>query len=214
MQNSQLEQFITQSKAAGKTIDQIKAQLLGAGWPQADVDQALGIGNAIAVPAYVPDQAANFNMWVVFEYVLMFITLAFSAMSLAGLAHQFVNDKISAGNAVNYSSYYNSYLTPGYVATSIIAFPIFAFLALLLRRRLEKNPAIRSIKFRKIFIYIALIWTFLALITRLIMTVYAFINGDAKVLNTLSHLLVTLMISGSIFTYFVIEIRQDSGKTV
>jgi hypothetical protein len=214
MDNSNLADYIRESRSHGKTDAEIKAALLSAGWPEAMVNQQLtptpGIqpqGNITMAPAYHPD----FGMWVVFEYVLMFISLATTATSLAGLIHHFINTQVPPKHSSIYGAYFSidSYLVISYLAALIVSFPIFAYLALKLRARLEKYPEIRKIKVRKVFIYIALTWTFMVLLTRFIRTVYSFLSGDVVILNVLSHLAVTVLISGAIFLYFVIEINQD-----
>lgn len=215
--DSNLSKFISESRSQGLSDTEIKTQLMNAGWPEAAVNQAIGVGSPqIPTPQYHNSHSSsNFGMWVVFEYVLMFITLASSATGFAGILHRLMDDKIAPVTAVGTSlygiaSYYSDYLLPTYIASLIISFPIFAFLALRLRKKLISNPEIRKIKVRKVFIYIALTWTFLALLSRFIRTVYNFLSGEAAVANVFSHLIVTLLVSGAIFVYFAWEIKQDN----
>ncbi|MDP4001149.1 MAG: DUF5671 domain-containing protein, partial [bacterium] len=211
-ENQNLVKFISESRVQGNSDEAIKTQLVSSGWPEAEVNQALGDAQSVGLaPTYKqtqqPSLASNFGMWVVFEYVLMFITLAFSAAGLVGILHRLVDNELSPITAVGSSSIYslsnyNDYLLTTYIASLIIAFPIFVFLALRLRSTLLKNPEVRKIKTRKIFIYIALTWTFLVLLSRFIRTVYDFLNGEGQALNIILHLVVTLLVSGAIFLYF------------
>ncbi|MDP3792659.1 MAG: hypothetical protein Q8Q89_02915 [bacterium] len=42
MPNQDLQNYISQSRQAGKTDDQIRQELLGAGWPVQDIEEAFG----------------------------------------------------------------------------------------------------------------------------------------------------------------------------
>src|SRR6185295_8785860 len=99
----------------------------------------------------------------------------------------------------------------GYVASLIVAFPVFGFLFVFLRKKIETNPEIRNIKSRKFFIYVALLWTFLVLLIRFISLIYGFLSGSQNTGASLLHLLVTLLISGSIFLYFVLDVRKGAA---
>ncbi len=216
MENQDLERFVSASRASGKSDTQIKSELLAAGWPEGSVNQFLSTPATPSIPhavAVAPHTSAN-GTWTAFEYVLMFISLSFSATGVAGLLHHLVDSQISVQtDASNYSlSYYSSYLIPFYISSIIVSFPIFAFLALRLRALLEKHPEVRMTRVRKAAIYIALIWTFLAMMIRLVETVYSFVNGTDIAANVLSHLLVTLLVSGSIFVYFAFEVRKDISQ--
>jgi hypothetical protein len=208
MNNQEIQSFVAQSRAHGVSDAEIRQQLINAGWPQNMVDASFG---ASAAPHF-SSSSSDLGGWAAFEYVLMFISLAFSASGVAGLLHHFVDSKITDPSAATgyYSlSYYSDYLIPFYISISIVTFPIFAFLALRLRSMIMKNPEVRRARIRKLAIYIALSWTFLAMIIRLIETVYGFVKGNALAANALSHLVVTMLISGAIFLYFALEVKKD-----
>lgn len=212
MDNTELKNYVAQSRAKGVPDAEIANQLRATGWPQALVDEAVGVPATAAAPNYHPQTVSGLGAWVAFQYVLMFVSLAFAAGGVAGLLHHLVDAKISAMSpATNYYSlsYYSDYLVPYYISTCIVAFPIFAGLALRLRYLIETKPEVRKARIRRAAIYIALIWTFIAMMVRLIGTVYSFVKGNAMATNVLSHLAVTLVISGVIFVYFAFEIRKD-----
>ena len=212
MPNQELQNYIDTAREQGQGDEQIRLSLIDAGWPEQDVSSALTPNSPeLAIPKF-QSRTNHFGMWIVFEYVLMFITLATSAIALAGLAHQFVEDKLSDPDlGLGYFGYFSSSsLTTTYVSMIIVGFPMFAFLFIHLRKLLLAHPEIRELKMRQIFIYLALVWTFIALISRLIRVVQTFLNGGENVGATLAHLLVTLAISGSIFLYFVLEVRKST----
>ncbi|MBX4191502.1 MAG: hypothetical protein KW804_01735 [Candidatus Doudnabacteria bacterium] len=217
--NSEIIEYIKNARQQGISDTQIKLSLTNAGWPETEVDEALKpvtiphptIGT-LQAPIHISTDHHQQGMWIVFQYVLMFITLAFSAVALAGIAHSFVDD-VFHGNLNASRSYWgeiNAYFLTGYIATIIVAFPIFAYLFISLRKRISLDPTIRNIKVRKIFIYIALVWTFLVLIIRLVSVVYTFLFGTAAAGNSFAHFLVTFLIAGSIFLYFVLDVKKGS----
>ncbi len=220
MENAELRKFVSDSRAHGRTDAEIKAQLLQSGWPADAVNLALSAAvssptESLTMQVGTPkDNASDLGLWAAFEYVLMFISLAFAATGAAGLLHHLVDTKIAVKAVTDnyYSfSYYSDYLVPVYISSLLVGFPLFAFLALRLRSLITKRPEVRQAKIRKVAIYLALIWTFMAMIIRVDGTVYSFVKGNEFMGNSICHLIVTLLVSGGIFAYFAFEVRQD-GK--
>ena len=143
----------------------------------------------------IDDPASRFGLWVTFQYVLLFVSMAISASALAGVMHYMVDFYLKA-TTTGYG-YFGSYLITGYQASLIVVAPIFAILVIVLRRQSLANPQVRGLKLRKRLIYLALLWTFIATVSRLIRTVYDFLQGNVTT-NSFLHLLITLLISGSI----------------
>jgi len=83
---------------------------------------------------------------------------------------------------------------------------VFVFLALKKRELIE--PRIREFRLRIILIYITLTVTFGIMLCNIISTVYKFLGGDTT-LRSLLHLAVTLLVAGSVFVYFIWEVRSN-----
>ncbi|MEK7194205.1 MAG: DUF5671 domain-containing protein [Patescibacteria group bacterium] len=221
MDTQGLNKYIETARSQGQTDIQIKQQLLTAGWPANVVDLSLNpVVNQVPQPNIVPPPPTptkppssnstpddHFGMWVVFEYVLMFVTLAINAMALAGIGHFIVNSMLK--NAGGYSYFGGSLLT-WYIAAIIVSFPIFAYLFVDLKKRILRNPDMRNMKTRKQLVYVALVWTFIVLITRAVLFVYNFLNSTDSLVVSVANLVVTFLTSGLIFFYFLSDVRKDS----
>ncbi len=104
-------------------------------------------------------------MWVTFQYILAFITLYVTAVSLGGMLY-YMADKIFP-DAATASVIYNTidtYLLKGYIAALIVAFPIFAILFVMVKKEFMAHPEIAGIHSRKVLFYITLVVTFIIMI--------------------------------------------------
>jgi len=152
------------------------------------------------------------SMWFGFLYIILFKTLYVSAIALGGLLNHAVNKFIpDALSGSGYSSYYwayGDYFLKGYLASIIVAFPILAIIFLILKRRELIEPRIRAFRLRVVLVYITLTVTFSIMLCNIISTVYKFLGGETT-LRSMAHLGVTLLVAGSIFLYFIFDVRRD-----
>lgn len=210
MANAELQKYINDLKAKNVPSETIKSQLVSSGWSSTDVDQAFNEASSPTLSTLPPPPVPHFSMWITFEYLILFISMYVSFTALGGILHFAVDRIFPQPVSDSYSTYQyiSSYLLTGYMASIIITFPVFFGLFLHLNRMLEKTPAIRNIRSRKILIYITLVITFIYMITQLIMTVYSFFQGNSTT-STFMHLLVNLLVAGSVFIYLIYGIRGD-----
>lgn len=206
---TELDKYIVSSREQKVPDSDIKAQLIKSGWGEAEVDKGLAVSPAgdFLPPPPVP----RFGMWVAFQYIILFISLYISATSFAGILHQIVNDKItdSLDNiGYSYAATFNDSLVRVYIAALIVAFPIFLVLFLILKRQVLQKPIVKSLKARKVLIYLTLVGTFLIMLGHLIMEIYGLLSGTTTT-RSLAHLGVTLLVAGSIFIYFIFEVKED-----
>jgi Domain of unknown function (DUF5671) len=206
---SDLEAYIAKAQEKNLPDQQIKETLIHAGWPKESVEQAFHEPNNISMP---PPPVAQVGMWTGFLYIIFFICLYICATAIGFVFHNAV-DKIFLPSYETYSDFVGIYdaTIQGSLAAIIVSFPLFAFLTFMLKKQITKNPTIKNLRSRKILIYITLIGAFLIMIGHVIGTVYGFLNGTANSLNSLGHLCVTLLIAGSIFAYFIAEVKHDSN---
>jgi len=211
MDDTQLKSFIDQSRKVNVNDEEIKNQLLKSGWPENKVNEALTTVGQPVVPVPPPPPSSQPGMWVSFLYIIMFISLYVSSTALGQTLHYFVDKNFRLiKNAYDYS-YVGSFqdtLLRGYLAAMIVTAPIFIGLFLYLKKQELKVSIIRNFKSRKMLIYITLIATFLIGVYRIIRTLFEFLNGEVTV-GVVLHTLITLGISGAIFVYYLIEVRED-----
>lgn len=209
MADTNLHKYISELKSKNIPDDSIKAQLIKSGWSTQDVDKAFM--SALPEAPLPPPPVPHFSMWITFQYILVFICMYVSFTALGGILHFAVDANIPDpldASSYSYSRAFNSFLLPGYLASIIVTFPIFAILFIVLRRQMIEKPAVKNIRSRKILIYFTLVVTFIYMIFHLISTIYMFLMGSSTS-RSLLHLLINLLIAGSIFTYLLFEVRGD-----
>ncbi len=210
MANPDLLKYVTAARAQGTADDAIKTALMGSGWAESDVLAVLG---PTTVTPLVPPPPPHSNMWVTFQYILAFITLYVTAVSLGGMLY-YMADKIFP-DAATASVIYNTidtYLLKGYIAALIVAFPIFAILFVMVKKEFMAHPEIAGIRSRKVLFYITLVVTFIIMISQVIGVIYDLLGG-AVTGQVVSHFIITIIIAGSIFLYLLRSVKTDRQKS-
>ncbi|SRR5258708_4840351 len=205
-----LTQYIVTAREKKIPDEQIKNSLLAAGWPAEQVTPALLQTADLSVPPPPPPSFPHVGMWTGFLYILFFISLYVLATSIAGILDTWV-DKAVPSLANKTSSFFvldTNAIVRGYISAIFVSYPIFLALAIILKKQLTKQPMVANLRSRKILIYITLIGTFLIMLGNIITTGYDFLSGNITG-NAIGHLLITLLIAGSIFGYFIIEVKYD-----
>jgi hypothetical protein len=200
--------YIAQAREKKVSDDKIKAVLLAAGWPEDQVMLALQKApEDDLLPPPPPPPVAHVGMWTGFLYILFFISLYVLATSVGGIFHHMA-DKIAPDIKITSSLRSDNALLRGFTSAIIVSYPIFLILALVLKKQLIKQPAVRNLRSRKLLIYITLIGTFLIMLCHVIFSIYSFLSGTLTS-NAFLHLMVTFLIAGSIFGYFLSEVKYD-----
>jgi len=210
-----IELFIQASKKINASDEEIRQLLLNKGVSDQDIENALQhITTTTSVQVNTPSDF-HISMWDTFEHVLMFITLYILAVSVTLTLKFFVNtwlpDPVYARNTISFSNTYMNTILWWYLSAIIVAEPLFAFFFLNITKRTLQNPNIRQLRTRKTLTYLTLIFTFLVLLTYLIVTIYTLISGNIT-LNYCLNALIPVVISGTIFLYYFLQIKED--KTI
>ena len=156
----------------------------------------------------------HLGMWDSFQHILLFISLYTMSGAIGLILNYFVDTWIPKTDTIGYAlsnSPYGTTIFAGYSAALIVSFPFFVYFFLTTTSRIKKYPELATLKSRKILIYITLVITFIILITQLIATVYGFLAGNISI-NSAAHFLITLLVAGSIFIYYLIEVRKDKPQ--
>ncbi|HEY2003512.1 MAG TPA: DUF5671 domain-containing protein [Candidatus Saccharimonadia bacterium] len=201
--------------------EDIRSNLVSAGWLAQKVDEALKGGDkALLVPPPPPPSAGSpvagstqQPIAVVsqrttrgLEYVIMFLALGVTAISLGEVLHSIVDE--SFGNTSSFEGLV-SYAT----SALIVALPIFAILFLRLKKAEQGDANLRRDSSRRHAVQLTLIVAFLWGLFRLVTYIYSLLNGGlsnsigggggtvSPVANFL-HALITVAIAGGIFAYY------------
>lgn len=216
MVNEQLLEFVRRQRSQGDNDSKITKDLQGVGWKNEDISQTLAMrdNNIPLPPSSLPvtknTSTSTYSMWDAFEHVLLFISLYTLATSIAIILHNLVDRWFPSvtTSISNYQSSFSAEVLRWSLASVIVAYPLFSFLFLHVTKKTKEDPAIRNLRARKIWIYITLVGTFLIMLFNIISTIYNFLNGNISP-NFITHLIVTLSITGIIFGYYVYQVRED-----
>lgn len=133
------------------------------------------------------------------------VALYTGVVSLLNLLFTIINTAYP--KITNGYNYFGSQSISWPVATLIIFFPIFVLLMWLLEREYRTNPEKQSSGVHKWLTYITLFIAGLTIAIDLITVLYYFIDGQELTIGFLLKVLVILIITSSIFIYYISDIR-------
>lgn len=206
-----LELFVRDALLKGASRDTIEAALTAAGWTPEQTRDALNAYAEVDFPVPVPKPRLYLSPREAFLYLVLFATLYLSAYHLGSLLFDFINrtfpDAANPGNArgIAQSMRWS-------VASLVIAFPIFLFVARHLGKDLARNPVKRLSAVRHWLTYLTLFLAATVLIGDLITLVYNLLGGELSVRFVLKVLVVGL-IAGTIFGYYLRDLRRQERES-
>jgi hypothetical protein len=210
--NNDLQLFVKEGLEKGLSREKLAKALSAAGWPEDEVKTALDSYADIDFPVAVPKRKPYLSAREAFMYLVMFLTLYISAISLGTNLFQFVNRWLP--DAVEYSYIYESTtaIIRSATAALIITFPVFYWMSRTLRRAIARDPEKRSSKVRKWLTYVTLFVAAGVIIGDLITLVTYFLSGEITT-RFLLKVIIVLAIAGSIFGYYLWDLRGEEKET-
>jgi len=144
----------------------------------------------------------------VFLYLLSIIALVSVAISFGTILFQYINyyfpDIVSDSYGVPFQ--YTVQMRSA-LAALIVFFPVYVWIVKFLKKDISANPEKRELKIRKWLLYLTLFASGLAIIIDLIFLLNNFLEGELTLRFALKVLSV-LFIAGSIFYYYLNELRE------
>lgn len=206
-----LQSFVKEALQKGMSRSKIHDTLVHAGWPADEIKSALHSYADVDFPIPVPKPRPYLSAREAFLYLILFLTLYISSFSVGSLLFDFINrfipDALSGVNSLDMttSSIRNA------TAALIITFPIFLFVSYLVQKAIKRDPTKRGSKVRKWLTYLTLFVAAGIMIGDLIALVSGLLSGDLTT-RFLLKVLVILLIAGSIFGYYLWDLRQDEQE--
>jgi hypothetical protein len=206
----ELELFVREALSRGKTRAEVAAALAAAGWPQEQVRGALDAYADVPFVVPVPKPRPYLSAREAFLYLLLFATLYLTAWHLGSLVFDLIDHAFPDPAEPTY------FADPGTsmrwsVATLLIAFPVFAWVARHLSRDLARNPAKRLSAVRRWLTYLTLFLAAGILIGDMIVLVNNLLSGGTT-LRFLLKVLVVAVIAGAVFGYYLLDLRQEERE--
>jgi len=146
---------------------------------------------------------AEESMWSTFQNIITFISLAFFTGSLHSLWSLFVDHWFPVTTRT-----FRLYGLNSSIATLLVSAPFFVLLFINTNKKYVQEPELKKARSKKILNYIVLVVTFIILLVRTISAINTALN-DAFTINFGLSLLITFVISGTIFTYYLYEVKIE-----
>ena len=207
---NELNAFVKEALERKLSRDQIKTALEKAGWQPDEIRVALNTFAESDFPIPVPKRRPYLNAREAFLYLVMFLTLYWSAFSFGQLLFQFI-DRAYPDVLLGYYGDSATSIIRMDTSSLIIAFPVFLWMSWLLNKGMKKDADKRASKIRKWLTYITLFIAAGIIIGDLIALVFNVLAGELTPRFILKVLTVG-GIAGAIFGYYLIELRNDEKE--
>lgn len=208
---NELQVFVKEALAKNVSRTKIHEMLVAGGWAKDEVDNALASYLDVDFPVPVPKRRPYLSAREAFLYLLMFATLYISAISLGTLIFQYLNIWLP-DVTTQYYDYGTKDTIRNAASSIIITFPIFLFVASILKKSIQKDAEKRSSKIRKWLTYITLLIAAGVIIGDLIALVNALLGGTDATPRFLLKVLTILLIAGSTFGYYLNDLRGEEKE--
>lgn len=208
--NQDLQLFVREALAKGESRERIITVLTQAHWPEDEIQAVLGNYADISFPVAVPNRKPYLSAKEAFLYLVLFMTLYISAFSLGMILFQFIN-RAFPDMVYSYGYDGTSEAIRGALSAMIISFPIFIWVSSILHKAIVKDPIKRGSKIRKWLTYITLFGTTIIIIGDLITILSSLLGGEITTRFFLKALTV-LAISGSIFGYYLWDLKSEEQE--
>jgi hypothetical protein len=202
-----LDTFVREALLRGASRPSVRQALLNAGWPSAQASNALDAYAELDFPVPVPKPRPYLSAREAFLYLVLFTALYLSAYHLGSLLFDLIN------RAWPDPAMHDVWRSPEdsmrwSIASILIAFPVFLFVARYLGRELAGNPVKRLSAVRRWLTYLTLFVAADVLIGDLITLAYNALGGELTIRFVLK-VVVAGAISGTIFGYYLWDLRRD-----
>ncbi len=203
---SELDVFARDALLRGQSRDSILQALRGAGWSEEQLSGVLDGWADVDYPVPVPRPRASLSARDAFMYLVLFATLYYTAWHLGSLLFELIEHALpdpadSHGFGWGASMRWS-------VASLLIAFPVFAFMARRLSREVAKQPLKRLSPVRRWLTYLTLSVAAIALICDFTTLVYNLLGGELS-LRFVLKVLVVAVIVGSVFGFYLHDLRNE-----
>lgn len=207
-----LDVFVRDALAKGVSREAIDAALTAAGWTPEQTRDALDRYAQVEFPLPVPKPRPYLSPREAFFYLVLFATLYLSAYHLGSLLFDLINRAFPDPADAPYAALNLGPSMRWSVASLVIAFPVFLFVARYLGKELARSPVKRLSAVRRWLTYLTLFVAATVLIGDLITLVYNVLGGELSARFALKVLVVGV-IAGTIFAYYLVDLRREERES-
>jgi hypothetical protein len=146
-----------------------------------------------------------------FLHIAVIALLYIGTVALLNILFRVINVAFPQVHQNNYYNVSTSISLP--VATLIVVFPLFLFLANILRRGYAEDQSLKEYSVRKWLIYITLFIAGTVLAGDLVTLIYFFLDGQELTTAFILKILSVLVVTGSIFGYYLDDLKDRLTQT-
>ena len=204
----ELQKFIAAAKEHGASDEAIAAILENAGWPKAEIWEALGERYESLSGIEVPTgKKTTTPAKDAFLYLLSFSTLATWTISLGSICYSLIDDWIRDPLAHNNYGMSLSYQISTELACLLVTFPLYLFVMRAILSETRQAPEKLDSSVRKWLTYIALLIAAGVMIGDVVTFLASYLRGELTS-RFIAKVAVTLLISGGVFWYYLGSLRD------
>lgn len=205
----ELTDFVRAALARGVPREQIEAALRKAGWTVDQTRSALASFAESDFPIPVPRPRPYLDARDAFMYLVLFAALYMSAYHLGALLFDIINaafrDPAERAEMMMPSRQSSMRWS---VSSLIVAFPVFLYVSWLVSRDLAADPNKRHSKVRRWLTYITLFLASGIIVGDTVALVYSLLGGETTT-RFLLKVLVVAFIAGTVFWYYLTDVRRE-----
>ena len=206
--SAELIEFVKDGLARGIPRGQLNDVLRNAGWEREQVSGAIARFADVEFAIPVPRPAPYLSAREAFMYVLMFATLYLSAYHFCSLTFELINQAFPDAAAEGLRQIYSMAAIRWSLASVIVTFPVFLYMAWLASLDIRLDVTKRASKVRRQLTYLTLFIAAVALIGDVTTLLYNFLGGELTVRFVLK-IAVVAAVAGTGFGYYLRELRND-----
>ena len=208
--NDQLYSFVKESLEKGLDRSAIRDALLQASWQKEEVRNVLSSFADVDFPVPVPRPKPYLQAREAFLYLVSFITLYISAVSVGTLIFIFIDRAFPA--PLDFRGGISSGPLTTAISSIVITFPLYLLLLWRLGKDAATSPERRESRVRKWLTYLTLVVAAGIIIGDLIALLSNLLDGDLTVRFTLK-ILTILAITSCIFGFYLWDLRQTEKES-
>ena len=210
--NEELIGFVREALGRGVPRPQVEAALRQAGWDAKQISAALAAFAAVDFPLPVPRPRTSLSAREAFTYLLLFSTLYVVAFQFGSLLFDFIN-RAFPDPAASLNERFSRDSIRFSVSSLIVALPVFLYMSRLTNRETTLDPAKRMSPIRRWLTYITLFIAACVLIGDVTTLIYSLLGGELTMRFVLK-VLVVAAIAGTVFWFYVSDLRADEQEAV